>query len=676
MITRRRIAIIYWMLFVLFMITQAIIIRTLMLRSFKRLEDGALLQNVDRFTSQINRASDQLGRTTVDWAWWDDTYLFAVGKDSSLFRKDLTIDVFKYLQIDYATIIDCAGIFKIAVACDREAERLDTFPAAMRAAAARLAMSCAEAKKSKSGIVMVGADPFLVSCASITPSAGAEKSFGTLMFARRLSKDAVNELAANAGASSTLCAYSSDTAYGMSGTAGTDTVVIRNLKKDSVVAYKTLRDIENNTALALRVAMPRTIYHSGWIMVTIANHVVTFLLIIFGLLIWRILRMVRRAESAVLQSEKLKALGVLAGGIAHDFNNLLTGIFCYVNLAGEEVKGNSKAEKDLAEASKTIRRARHLTQQLLTFAKGGEPVKTPVSIKRLLQETAAFAMSGSTHKFILSVPDDLWVCHVDEHQIAEVVDNIVVNARQAMDRIGTISIEAVNVSSGQPVSPPLKQGNYVKVTIRDQGKGISAKYIAKVFDPFFTTKEQGNGLGLAVAYSIVRKHQGHIELRSEIGNGTEVVFYLPASPAAVETPVPAVPETVTGKGVVLVVDDDDLVLKACGRMLARIGYTVETAHNGNEALAVKERYQKTGVPLQVGIVDLTIKGEAGGVAIIERLKKTDPSFVAIVSSGYSDNMVMANPRQYGASAALPKPYTYEELSHVVAEAFLRVRHNV
>jgi two-component system cell cycle sensor histidine kinase/response regulator CckA len=490
------------------------------------------------------------------------------------------------------------------------------------------------------------------------------------LFGQRLNDSVIEEFASNAGVRAGI--VRSATLH--SGTPGAvahpDSIAIRIYGRDSIVGIRPLFDIAGNPACFMRIVMDRSIFRSGWVAVTIANYIVAFLLVIFGIIIWSLIRTIRRAEATLLQAEKLKALGMVAGGIAHDFNNLLTGIYGYINLAQVEIKEDTVAHKELSEAARTLHRARHLTRQLLTFAKGGEPVKKAVSITRLLNDIVPFALSGSSHKPVMSLPDNLWACEADEHQIEEVIENIVINARQAMNEAGIIEITAENIPSGSPLPGGLKPGNHVKVSIRDQGKGIPPEHLGKIFDPFFSTKPEGTGLGLAVAHSIIKKHNGLISVESKACRGTQVSFYLPALTKTVEevSPAATLPEP-ERKGVVLLVDDDELVLMACRRMLSKIGYTVETAGKESEALEIVRRYISNGSSIPVGIIDLTIKGGVGGVEIIRSIKKIDPSFTAIVSSGYSESSVMANPSVYGAFTVLPKPYTFDELSRIMAESF-------
>jgi CheY-like chemotaxis protein/anti-sigma regulatory factor (Ser/Thr protein kinase) len=377
----------------------------------------------------------------------------------------------------------------------------------------------------------------------------------------------------------------------------------------------------------------------------------------------------KKAEDAILRAEKLESLGVLAGGIAHDFNNLLTGIYGFLNLAYVKLKQNLDASDELSEASNTLKRARSLTQQLLTFAKGGSPVRKPVAIEKLLKETVPFALSGSPVNAAFSLDPSVWVCNADENLLAQVIDNIVINARQAMSNGGTIEIVAENVGDGAALPQGLSSGAYVKVTVRDQGSGISPDKLPKVFDPFFTTKKSGSGLGLATAHSIMMKHGGHISLESVQGQGTTVTMFIPALAGVhpVHEEETVLPQE--GRGTVLVVDDEEIICRSCKGMLNLMGYSVYTAHNDHEAVDTVKGRLAAGQPVSVAILDLTMKSSLGGVEILSLLRDIDPMIICIVSSGYSEDPVLSDPARYRFQGVLRKPYTYGSLEKVVRAAF-------
>ena len=375
----------------------------------------------------------------------------------------------------------------------------------------------------------------------------------------------------------------------------------------------------------------------------------------------------QKLDQQIQQVEKLESLGILAGGIAHDFNNLLTGIFGYIDVARlyNTSGAADKVAMNLSKALDVFNRARSLTQQLLTFSKGGTPVKKALSLSPLLTSTTNFVLSGSNVSARFSFPDDLWPCEVDENQFGQVIDNIVINARQAMPTGGTLIIIAENIGEGRPVPAPLSPGNYVRISIRDFGIGIARDHLPHIFDPFFTTKQEGSGLGLATAYSIVRKHEGFIEVESELGIGTTFHIYLPALPSAVVQTATAGIKKHRGQGAVLVMDDEDFVRDVSGQLLKSMGYSVDFAASGTEAV---ERYAKaffSPTPYALVILDLTIRGGMGGKETVRELLKINPSVAAIAASGYSQDPVMTDPQVFGFKDKIRKPFTKEELGEVL-----------
>jgi len=373
----------------------------------------------------------------------------------------------------------------------------------------------------------------------------------------------------------------------------------------------------------------------------------------------------KRMENELLKVEKLESLGILAGGIAHDFNNILSAILGNVSLAKMRVKPEDKLYTQLNNAETACARARDLTQQLLTFSKGGAPVKKISSIARLLSETAGFALRGSNVRCAFHIPEDLWSAEVDEGQISQVIHNLVINADQAMPEGGALQIRAENVLIDGQNGLPLPEGRYISVTVSDQGVGIQKEYITKIFDPFFTTKHKGSGLGLASCYSIIHNHGGYITAASEPAAGSTFTFYIPASADRLEYVKPEAEAHSNGKGRILVMDDEDIIREMVQELLSGLGYEVELAGDGVEAL---DRYQKAraaGTPVDAVIMDLTIPGGMGGEEAIKRLLTIDPEARAIVSSGYSNNPVMADYKKYGFSGVLAKPYKISELSTVL-----------
>jgi signal transduction histidine kinase/ActR/RegA family two-component response regulator len=370
----------------------------------------------------------------------------------------------------------------------------------------------------------------------------------------------------------------------------------------------------------------------------------------------------KRMEQELGNIQRLQSLGVLAGGIAHDFNNILTAILANVSVARLYGEFDDEISQMLADAEKASLRAQGLTQQLLTFAKGGEPIKRRVRISSLLKESAAFALSGSNTRCEYSMPDEPWVVDADEGQLNQVFQNLVINADQAMPEGGVVRICAENIWIGENERGGLKEGRHVKVSVQDQGSGISEERLPKIFDPFFTTKERGRGLGLAIAFSIVNRHAGHIEVDSALGGGTTVHVYLPAADSTAELGKSVRDEPVRGEGRVLVVDDEEIIRGSAGEVLKRLGYEAGSAKDGREGIALYEKAREEGHPFDVVITDLTIPGELGGKKTVGRLRELDPGAKVIVSSGYSDDPVMSRCREYGFDGVLVKPYKVEGLA--------------
>lgn len=388
--------------------------------------------------------------------------------------------------------------------------------------------------------------------------------------------------------------------------------------------------------------------------------------IIGTVLVFRDITEKRHLEEKLLKSEKIESLGVLAGGIAHDFNNLLNAIMGNIDLAVMDLAPGDRIRESLSRAEKAVLRAKDLTQQLLTFSKGGAPIKKTASISELIRDSADFAIRGSNAKCSFDLPEDLWKVEIDLGQMSQVINNVVLNGIHAMPGGGQIYIRAENIVIEYD-GPELKQGKYVKVTIKDTGSGISKEHLPRIFEPYFTTKHTGSGLGLATTYSIIKKHDGHIEVASEIGKGTIFSIFLPAFSGNTElNPLPVEnPSSKKGRGRVLLMDDDDMVRTTTSEMLRRIGYEVVETAEGNKTLEKYKTARNSGEPFDAVILDLTIPGGMGGEETILKLREFDPGVKAIVSSGYSSDSIMANYLQYGFSGVLTKPYQTKDLSSVL-----------
>ena len=376
----------------------------------------------------------------------------------------------------------------------------------------------------------------------------------------------------------------------------------------------------------------------------------------------------RQLEAEIARASKLEAVGILAGGIAHDFNNILTVVLGNISLVEGDVPSGSGLAARLFDARRATLRARDLTLQLLTFAKGGEPVKATIELPELLKESAGFALHGAKARAEFRIASDLWRVNADKGQLGQVVQNLVINAVQAMPTGGVVTIAADNVElgAGGADSPPLPPGRYVQLTVADNGMGIARELLSKIFDPYFTTKAQGSGLGLATAYSIVRKHEGHIVAESEPGQGTTFRFWLPAGAAsATSAPGSGTGSRTPFRARVLFMDDEEAIRAMAVIFMERIGYACEVAADGAEAVRKYEESMASGRKYEVVIMDLTVPGGIGGREAMERLRRIDPGVCAIVSSGYSRDPVLASYRTYGFQAILPKPYGLEQLTKVM-----------
>lgn len=378
----------------------------------------------------------------------------------------------------------------------------------------------------------------------------------------------------------------------------------------------------------------------------------------------------QRLEEEVLRARKIESVGVLAGGIAHDFNNLLTGIMGNISLAktltvSPERSSPDRAVARLTEAEKACQRATGLTQQLLTFATGGAPVRQTMAIAELLRESTIFALRGSRVRPDFTLPADLWSVDVDAGQMHQVIHNVMLNAVQAMPEGGVVQVQAENLVLSTGQLPFLQQTHYVKIAIRDHGEGIAPDVLPNIFDPYFTTKTGGSGLGLATAYAIVTKHDGHITVDSQVGVGTTFHLYLPASKRSTESEPLPTDEPFVGSGRMLVMDDEEAIRDLLDAMLTDMGYEVVCVADGVQALAVYQQAKAAGHAFVAVILDITIPGSMGGMETIAQLRTIDPQVKAIISSGYANDPVMANFQVYGFSGMVTKPYTVHKLRDVL-----------
>jgi PAS domain S-box-containing protein len=375
----------------------------------------------------------------------------------------------------------------------------------------------------------------------------------------------------------------------------------------------------------------------------------------------------RKIEEELAKAGKIESLGILAGGIAHDFNNILTAIVGNISLAKMSIGENTEVSRILTDAEKASARAQDLTYQLLTFAKGGAPVKRTADIAQIIRETVGFALRGSKTRCEFRLPEELYPVEFDEGQISQVINNLIINADQAMPQGGVISIIGQNISAEQINHPIIKQGKWVKTSIKDTGVGIPDQYLGKVFDPFFTTKQKGSGLGLAISYSIVKRHDGYIDVESTPGVGTTFHLYFPASEAKIAETAKDSERLTPGAGKIIIMDDDEGILTAASMALTKLGYQVGVARDGGSAIELYQAAMNTPKPFDALIMDLTVPGGLGGKETIAILRQIDPNIKAIVSSGYSNDPIMSEYAKYGFSGMICKPYKAQQLGRVLQD---------
>ncbi len=376
-------------------------------------------------------------------------------------------------------------------------------------------------------------------------------------------------------------------------------------------------------------------------------------------------------EREIMKIQKMETLSLLAGGIAHDFNNILTAIIGNISIAKIFATEHPKITEKITNAEKAALQARDLTHQLLTFSKGGDPIKQTTNLIEIVKETVSFVMSGSNVKSDLDFADNLDQVNVDPGQISQVVNNLVLNALQAMKEGGILKISACNVAVKPEQIVSLKPGLYVKLTIVDNGPGIPQEFLDKIFDPYFTTKEEGNGLGLSMTYSIIKNHKGHIQVESRPGEGARFDIFLPSTTESIETGKAKVQDIQGQHQSILVMDDDQIVKDSIGNFLEFLQYRVDFADHGEEAIDKYREALESNKPYAAVILDLTVPGAMGGKECIKHLMEMDPDIRAIASSGYSSNLTIENFREYGFLDVIPKPYKIEEIGAVLKRVIVR-----
>lgn len=371
----------------------------------------------------------------------------------------------------------------------------------------------------------------------------------------------------------------------------------------------------------------------------------------------------KQAEKERLKLKKMESVGLLAGGIAHDFNNLLMGLFGNIELAKMFLPADHKSYRFLEFALQSMESATNLTKQLLTFTKGGDPIKETLSIAEVLTETAQFSLRGSNAKLQTNIAPDLWTIEADKGQLSQVISNLIINAQQAMPGGGTIMLTADNIKTFK--------FRYIQIKVHDEGVGIAPQYLDKIFDPYFTTKQMGSGLGLAVTHSIIHKHNGKITVDSAINRGTTFTILLPASKVGEKIISEQTSDEINKESIfplhIMVLDDEEAVRDILGAMLEKMGHHVSYAGTGQEAIAKYQSARQNNLPYDVVITDLTIPGEIGGEGVAQKILSINPQAKIIVSSGYATNSIMADYKAYGFQGRIVKPIRFLELQNMIEQ---------
>ena len=431
---------------------------------------------------------------------------------------------------------------------------------------------------------------------------------------------------------------------------------------EKVMSTGRIVELANHTILISRDGTERDIADSGAPIIDEDGKIVG------AVLVFRDVTEKRKVENELLKARNIESLGILAGGIAHDFNNILVGILGNVSLAIRKLEKEDKEKiaERLIGVEHAAMRAKDLAYQLLTFSRGGAPLLKTTLISGLITDSAKFALAGSNIICNFFLPDDLWLVDIDRGQLSQVIHNLIINAKWAMPEGGTVEVKAENLVRQEGSAAPalLPIGRYIRVSLKDEGVGIPAENLHKIFDPYFTTRGKGSGLGLATAYSIIKRHNGLITAESAPGQGTTFHLYLPASEKTA-SPEAEKPGLEAGRGRVLLMDDDEVVRDVTQNMLIDLGYEIVLSANGDEAISLYQEAMRSGQPFAAIILDLTIPGGMGGKEAIQKIIKIDPQVRAIVASGYSADPVMAEYGRHGFKDVLKKPYSLEEVSNAL-----------
>lgn len=379
----------------------------------------------------------------------------------------------------------------------------------------------------------------------------------------------------------------------------------------------------------------------------------------------------KKMEEQALKHKNLEALGTLAGGMAHDFNNALAVIMGNLSQAEIAMNISSEFEELISEAMEGCKNAQCLANKFLTFSSGGMPVKDRENIKKFIHDSVCSVLEGTNSKPEFDFEANDVYAEFDAAQMGQVIKNIVLNAHESMRAGGIIKVRTCNSSINVDNPFAAKPGEYVQIDITDQGHGIEKENLSKVFDPYYSTKNDKDGMGLATAFSIIKSHGGFITLESEVGQGSTFHIFIQLSKSKLNEKKMKANKIKLhqGSGRILIMDDQEQILFMLRKIMDKLGYEAVCTKDGQEAIEKYKQARNSEDDFDLVILDLTVPKGLGGADTMMELKKIDPNVRAIVSSGYSNDPVMANYRDHGFCAVMPKPYSIKNVSDIFKELF-------